>query len=78
VKKYLDERGLRILGALDQVAKQYNSTPGNVAVAWLIARPSITAPIASATSLEQLNDLIDATRLHLDQASIDLLNNASA
>jgi aryl-alcohol dehydrogenase-like predicted oxidoreductase len=78
VKKYLDARGMRILGALDQVAKQYNSTPGKVALAWLIARPSITAPIASATSVEQLNDLIDATRLHLDQASSDLLNNASA
>jgi len=78
VKKYLNERGMRVLGALDQVAKQYSSTPGKVAVAWLIARPSITAAIASATSVDQLNDLIDATRLHLDQASIDLLNNASA
>jgi len=78
VKKYLDERGFRILGALDQVAKQYNSTPGKVALAWLIARPSVTAPIASATSLEQLHDLIDATRLQLDAASIDLLNHASA
>jgi len=78
VKKYLNERGLGILAALDQVAKQYSSTPGKVALAWLIARPSITAPIASATSVDQLNDLIDATGLHLDQASIDLLNNASA
>ncbi|HTR38793.1 MAG TPA: aldo/keto reductase [Bryobacteraceae bacterium] len=78
VKKYLNERGMRILAALDQVAHQYSSTPGKVALAWLIARPSITAPIASATSVEQLTDLIDATRLHLDQASIDLLNNASA
>ncbi len=78
VKKYLNERGMRILHALDEVARQHDSTPGKVALAWLIARPSITAPIASATSVDQLNDLIDATRLHLDQASIDLLNNASA
>jgi aryl-alcohol dehydrogenase-like predicted oxidoreductase len=78
VKKYLNERGLRILNALDEVASQYNSTPARVSIAWLIARPSITAPIASATSLEQLNDLIEATRLELDQASIELLNQASA
>ena len=78
VKKYLNDRGLRILNALDQVANQYNSTPARVSIAWLIARPSITAPIASATSLEQLNDLIEATRLELDQASIELLNQASA
>src|SRR5271166_1876857 len=54
VKKYLDERGYRILAALDQVAEKLHSTPGKVAIAWLIARPSITAPIASATSVEQL------------------------
>jgi aryl-alcohol dehydrogenase-like predicted oxidoreductase len=47
-------------------------------VAWLIARPSITAPIASATSLEQLNDLVAATKLELDQAAIGLLDRASA
>src|SRR5277367_2552770 len=63
VKKYLDERGFRILAALDEVAAKLNSTPGNVAVAWLIARPSITAPIASATSVEQLKDLVDAANL---------------
>jgi aryl-alcohol dehydrogenase-like predicted oxidoreductase len=77
VKKYLNERGFRILGALDQVAEQYNSTPGQVSLAWLIARPSITAPIASATTLEQLNDLINATELKLDNSSIELLNRAS-
>ena len=78
VKKYLNERGLRILDALDQVAAKYNSTPARVAIAWVIARPSITAPIASATSLEQLNDLIEATKLNLDQDSMELLNEASA
>src|SRR5271170_7057075 len=77
VKKYLDERGFRILAALDQVAKRLHSTPGKVAIAWLIARPSITAPIASATSVEQLNDLVDAANLKLDAASIEALNQAS-
>jgi aryl-alcohol dehydrogenase-like predicted oxidoreductase len=77
VKKYLNERGFRILAALDQVAEQYNSSPGQVSLAWLIARPSITAPIASATTLEQLNDLIQAIELRLDDSSIELLNRAS-
>jgi aryl-alcohol dehydrogenase-like predicted oxidoreductase len=78
IKKYLNDRGYRILAALDEIAKAHNATPGKVALAWLIARPSITAPIASATSLEQLCDLVDATKLELDQASIDVLNQASA
>src|SRR5215510_2978476 len=77
VKKYLNERGFRIVDALSQVAAQYGSTPAHIALAWLIAHPSITAPIASATSLEQLNDLVEATALELDQASIELLNEAS-
>ena len=77
-KKYLNERGLRILAALDEVSAQLNSTPARVALAWLIQRPSVTAPIASATSLEQLNDLIEATRLELDEASLRLLDEASA
>jgi aryl-alcohol dehydrogenase-like predicted oxidoreductase len=78
VKGYLNERGFRILAALDQVAKEKNSTPAAVALAWLIARPGITAPIASATTLAQLNDLIAATALKLDRASLDALNQASA
>ena len=76
-KDYLNDRGFRILQALDQTANRLESTPARVALAWLIARPSITAPIASATSLEQLDDLIEATRLELDGASIALLNKAS-
>jgi aryl-alcohol dehydrogenase-like predicted oxidoreductase len=75
---YLNERGFRILKALDQVSEQHHSTPARVALAWVIARSGITAPIASATNLEQLNDLIEATRLELDRASIELLNQASA
>jgi aryl-alcohol dehydrogenase-like predicted oxidoreductase len=78
VKKYLDERGFRILDALDQVAKQTASTPKAVALAWLLARPSVTAPIASATSLAQLDTLIAGSRLPLDPAAVALLDRASA
>lgn len=78
IKQYLNDRGFKILAALDDVAKQYHSTPAAVSLAWLMARPGITAPIASATSAEQLNDLIAATTLDLDQTSIELLNQASA
>lgn len=78
VKKHMNARGLRILSALDQVALQHNSTPARVALAWLIARPSVTAPIASATTLEQLNDLVESTRLTLSPAAIERLNQASA
>jgi len=78
LKTYVNERGFRILAALDEVAKKYNATPARVSLAWLLARPSITAPIVSATSIEQLNDLIPAVELKLDRASIELLNQASA
>ena len=78
VKKYLTKRGLGILDALDAVAGETATTPARVALAWLMTRPGITAPIASATSLVQLNDLIEGTRLKLDIASIDALNQASA
>jgi aryl-alcohol dehydrogenase-like predicted oxidoreductase len=78
VKKYLNERGWRILRALDQVAARYGATPARVALAWLLARPSVTAPIASATGLGQLQELIAATRVELDRAAVEQLNQASA
>jgi aryl-alcohol dehydrogenase-like predicted oxidoreductase len=78
VKKYLNDRGFRILDALDQVAGRYHSVPAVVSLAWLIARPGVTAPIASATSLDQLTDLIEATKLALDPSSVELLDRASA
>ena len=77
VKKYLNERGFRILDALDQVAKRTHATPAQVALAWLMARRTVTAPIASATSPAQLKELIGATKLELDEASMELLNPAS-
>lgn len=78
VKKYLNERGFRILDALDEVSARLQSTPARVALAWLIARKSVTAPIASATNLEQFKDLMEATRLELDEDSVRLLDEASA
>ena len=78
VKKYLNEKGLGVLAALDRVAETHGSTPGKVAIAWLMAQPSITAPIASATSVEQVQDLVDATNLKLSEASIEALDLASA
>jgi len=78
VKKYLNDRGFRILAALDEVSGRYHSTPATVALAWLIARPSVTAPIASATSIAQLDSLVAATRLTLDDAAVRQLNEASA
>jgi aryl-alcohol dehydrogenase-like predicted oxidoreductase len=77
-QKYFNERGFRILRALDEAATRHDSTPARVALAWLIARPSVTAPIASATSLEQLNDLAESVRLKLDDTSLELLDRASA
>jgi aryl-alcohol dehydrogenase-like predicted oxidoreductase len=77
VKKYLNERGSRVLGALDAVAKDKGATPGRVAIAWLLAQPGITAPIASATSIPQLEDLFEAAKLALDPASLKRLDEAS-
>ncbi len=78
LKKYFNERGMRILQALDEVAREVKAKPAQVALAWLIARPSITAPIASATSVEQLHELVGATRLELPHGAIEKLNEASA
>jgi aryl-alcohol dehydrogenase-like predicted oxidoreductase len=78
VTKHLNERGFKILGALDQVAKKYNATPARISLAWLLARPSITAPIVSATNLDQLNDLVSSVDLALERDSIEFLDRASA
>ena len=78
VGKYLTERNLAILSTLDDVAKAVGATTAQVALAWQIARPSITAPIASATSVEQLDGLVAAARLQLDAASIAAIDRASA
>ena len=74
---YLDDRGRRILAALDAVAARKNATPAQIALAWLMARPGITAPIASATSVEQIRDLVQATKVLLDNDDIAQLDRAS-
>jgi aryl-alcohol dehydrogenase-like predicted oxidoreductase len=78
VKRYLNPRGLQVLAALDAVAANHQATVAQVALAWLIARPGITAPIASATSVTQLNDLIGAMKLQLSADEIAELDRASA
>jgi aryl-alcohol dehydrogenase-like predicted oxidoreductase len=77
VQKYLNEQGFGVVAALDEVAKAQGSTPARVALAWLLAQPGITAPIASATNAKQFADLVEATKLKLDAASIQKLNQAS-
>jgi aryl-alcohol dehydrogenase-like predicted oxidoreductase len=78
IKQFLNPRGYKILAALDKVAEAYNTKPASVAIAWIIARPGITAPIASATKISQLKDLAKAAELQLDSDSIDILNKASS
>jgi aryl-alcohol dehydrogenase-like predicted oxidoreductase len=75
--KYLNAAGMRILKALDEVAASHKSKPASVALAWLMAKPSVTAPIASATSVTQLGDLINATKLKLSINELELLDKAS-
>jgi len=77
VRKYLDPRGLGILAALDEVALRRGATPAQVALAWLIARPGVTAPIASATSVAQLEEILAAAHLQLTAEEIAALNGAS-
>jgi aryl-alcohol dehydrogenase-like predicted oxidoreductase len=77
VQKYLNPRGLRILAALDEVAERQRCTPGQAAIAWLLAQPAVTSPIASATSLAQLEELAGAVRLKLAAEDLALLDRAS-
>jgi aryl-alcohol dehydrogenase-like predicted oxidoreductase len=78
VAKYLNDWGFQVLKVLDEVAAAHHSTPGNVALAWLMVQPGVTSPIVSATSSEHLADLVNATRLTLDHASLEKLNAVSA
>ena len=78
VKKHITPRGLKIVKALDNVAERFNSKQAQIALAWLLARPSVTAPIASATNLGQLAEMIAATEIKLDSDAVDTLNRASA
>lgn len=77
IKDYLNEKGFRILKALDEISEQYNSDPATIAIAWLIAQPSITAPIASVTNTIQLKSLKNAADLQLSTEAISILDEAS-
>jgi aryl-alcohol dehydrogenase-like predicted oxidoreductase len=77
LKKYLDAKGDAVLAALDEVASERQATPAQVALAWLMAQPTIAAPIASATSLDQLNDILAAAALNLTASDLAHLAAAS-
>jgi aryl-alcohol dehydrogenase-like predicted oxidoreductase len=76
--KFMNPRGLRILDALDVVAARLSVTPAQVALAWLMHRPSVTAPIASATNLRQLEELVGAMEVVLDADALAALDRASS
>jgi aryl-alcohol dehydrogenase-like predicted oxidoreductase len=77
-KKYLNERGFRILAALDEIAAAHKVTPAAIALAWLMHRNSVTAPIASATSVEQLKQLAASAQINLSDEQVAALDVASA
>jgi len=77
MKKYLNDRGREILKALDIISEQYNATPASIALAWLIAQPSVTAPIASVTDLKQLKNFSTAAALELSGEDLSILDEAS-
>lgn len=77
-KKYLNKKGFSVLGALDKVAEKHNSHPATVALAWQLAKPTITSSIVSATSKNQLQTLFDAPKLHLDKEDVAILDQASS
>jgi aryl-alcohol dehydrogenase-like predicted oxidoreductase len=74
IQKYLDTRGLKILSALDEISEKYKTAPATIALAWLMTRPAVVAPIASATSVQQLEDLLNAVKIELDTESIRILS----
>jgi aryl-alcohol dehydrogenase-like predicted oxidoreductase len=78
VKKYLDARGHRVLAALDEVAEAHGAKPAQVALAWVMAQPAISAAIASATTVEQLDELAKSAALVLSTAELKKLGDASA
>jgi len=78
VQKYFDERGMRILKALKQVSEETGAEQAAVSLAWLLAQPTVTAPIASATSVEQMGAMSAAVELVLSEKQVKVLSEASA
>ncbi|MEZ4859858.1 MAG: aldo/keto reductase [Caldilineaceae bacterium] len=77
-QRYFNDHGWRVMDAVRQVAKQSDSTPTAVALAWLLAQPFVTAPIIGANAVEQLQGSLAAVDLHLTAAQLQILNEASA
>ena len=77
MKKFLNPRGINILDALDAVDRRYDVTPAQISLAWLTSRPDVTAPIASATTLDQLQKILGATEVELDAETVGKLEGAS-
>ncbi|MEC9185749.1 MAG: aldo/keto reductase, partial [Pseudomonadota bacterium] len=77
VEKYVTEDGFRVLDALDEVAQKHNAKIGQVALAWLMARSSVTSPIASATNMDQLAELTAAANVTMDADDIAKIDEAS-
>ena len=78
VKGYLNDKGMKVLAALDEVAKRFSASPAQVSLAWLMAKPTVAAPIASATSPAQLSEIMKAATIKLDAAAVEQLDKASA
>jgi aryl-alcohol dehydrogenase-like predicted oxidoreductase len=78
VKKYLNDRGLKILAALDEASKRTGAPASRIAIAWVMAQPAVASPIASASNVEQLQEIVKAAELKLDVETMKLLNEASA
>jgi aryl-alcohol dehydrogenase-like predicted oxidoreductase len=74
IQSYLDAKGMKILSALDEISLKYKTTPATIALAWLMTRPAVVAPIASATNVQQLDDLLKAVEIHLDEESVQKLS----
>lgn len=77
IEKYLNEKGIKVLDALDKISEKHNTTQAAISLAWLMARPTITSPIVSATSLKQMESIIKAPQLNLDKEDMDFLNKVS-
>jgi aryl-alcohol dehydrogenase-like predicted oxidoreductase len=78
VKGYINDKGMKVLAALDDVAKRFSASPAQVSLAWLMAKPTVAAPIASATSAAQLSEIMKAATIKLDAAAVEQLDKASA
>lgn len=78
VEKYLTEKGFKVLEALDNISHKHGTTQAAISLAWLMARPTITSPIVSATSIRQMDSIIKAPQLKLDKEDMDVLNEVSS